>query len=99
MGNANLIFSTVSVFTIFIAVYLSVRRSPLYALGYAANDIVLIILWTLATIKSQQYFPMILCFSIFLLNDIYGFINWHRMEVRQRHCTVSPAHESTTPPT
>lgn len=97
MGNANLIFSTVSVFTSFIAVYLSVRRSPLYALGYAANDIVLIILWTLATIESQQYFPMILCFSIFLLNDIYGFINWHRMEVWQRHCTVSPAHESTTP--
>lgn len=83
LGTASLLFSTVSVFTSFVAVYLSVRRSAYYALGYAANDIVLIILWTQATLADHAYFPMILCFSVFLCNDIYGFINWRRLEKRQ----------------
>lgn len=47
-NTANLIPSTVSVTTSFVAVYLTARRSEFYALGYAANDVVLIILWALA---------------------------------------------------
>ena len=45
-NTANLIPSTVSVTTSFVAVYLTARRSEFYALGYAANDVVLIILCT-----------------------------------------------------
>ena len=85
LENANLLFGTISVFTSFVAVYLTVRRSPYYAIGYAANDIVLIILWSMATASDRQYFPMILCFSVFLVNDIYGFINWKKLERLQRH--------------
>ena len=48
LGTANLLPSTVSVTTSFLAVYLTFHRSPLYALGYAANDVVLIVLWLLA---------------------------------------------------
>lgn len=84
LGNASLLFGTISVFTSFIAVYLTVRRSPYYAIGYVSNDIVLIILWSMATASDRQYFPMILCFSIFLINNIYGFINWKRLELAQR---------------
>ena len=47
-NTANMIPSTLSVTTSFIAVYLTFRRSPYFALAYAANDVVLIILWTLA---------------------------------------------------
>lgn len=43
--TANILFSTLSVTTSFIAVYLTFRRSPYFALVYALNDIVLIILW------------------------------------------------------
>ena len=43
--NANLIMSTVSITTSFLASYLTFCRSPFYALAYASNDIVLIILW------------------------------------------------------
>lgn len=46
--TANMIPSTLSVTTSFIAVYLTFRRSPYFALAYAANDVVLIVLWTLA---------------------------------------------------
>ena len=82
-GTANLIVSTLSVTTSFIAVYLTARRSPFYALAYAANDIVLIILWLLASIGNPEYVTTVACFIVFLINDIYGFISWRRMEKRQ----------------
>lgn len=75
----NLIPSTVSVTTSFLAVYLTYKRSPLYAVAYAANDIVLIVLWLLATVKDTAYVSMIVCFLTFLANDIYGYINWRRL--------------------
>lgn len=82
-NTANLIPSTISVTTSFIAVYLSFRRSPYYALGYAANDVVLIVLWTLATIEDKSYLSVIICFTMFLFNDLYGFYNWNAMQKRQ----------------
>jgi nicotinamide riboside transporter PnuC len=69
--------------TSFIAVYLTARRSPFYAIAYAANDIVLIILWLLASISNPEYVTTVACFIVFLINDIYGFISWRRMEKRQ----------------
>jgi len=84
LNTANLIVSTVSVTTSFLAVYLTYLRSPYYALAYAANDIVLIILWVLAGITNPAYYPMVICFFAFLLNDVYGFINWQRMKKRQQ---------------
>ena len=83
IGNANIFFSTVSVTTSFIASYLTFFRSPYYALAYAANDVVLIVLWTLATIESISYLPMVACFIMFLINDLYGFYNWQRMKKKQ----------------
>ncbi|MGN0561748.1 MAG: nicotinamide riboside transporter PnuC [Candidatus Fimenecus sp.] len=81
--TANIIPSTVSVTTSFLAVYLTCRRSPYFAIGYAANDIVLIVLWTLAALKDVSYVSVIVCFIAFLINDIYGFLNWRKMQRRQ----------------
>lgn len=83
LNTANLLFSAISVTTSFLAVYMTMMRSPYYAIGYAANDIVLIVLWTLAAMEEISYLPMVLCFVMFLVNDIYGFINWQRMQKRQ----------------
>ena len=82
--TANLIPSTISVTTSFLAVYLTFRRSPYFALAYAANDIVLIVLWILATLSDISYLSVIICFVAFLVNDIYGFINWLKMQKRQQ---------------
>lgn len=82
-GTSNLLPSTLSVTTSFIAVYLTARRSPLYAVAYGANDIVLIVLWLLASLKDRGYVSVLMCFIVFLANDIYGYINWHRMERSQ----------------
>lgn len=84
LGNNNLVFSTISITTSFFASALMFRRSPYYALAYGANDIVLIVLWVMASIEDKSYIPMIVCFSMFLLNDLYGFFNWSRMKKRQQ---------------
>ena len=81
--TANLIPSTVSVTTSFLAVYLTARRSPFYALAYAANDVVLIVLWSLMAAEDLSALSMVICFCAFLLNDVYGFLNWMRMRRRQ----------------
>ncbi len=80
----NLITSSLSVFTSFAAVWLTAKRSPFYALAYAANDIVLIILWILAAGTDKIYWAMVACFTGFLMNDIYGLFNWKRMQKRQK---------------
>lgn len=81
--TANIIFSTISITTSYFASMLTVLRSQYYAVAYALNDIVLIILWILATIVDINYLPMVICFVVFLVNDIYGFINWQVMKKRQ----------------
>ncbi len=82
--TANLLPSTLSVSTSFLAVYLTYRRSPCFALAYAANDVVLIVLWLLAAAQHSQYLSVAVCFAAFLANDLYGFISWRRMERQQR---------------
>ena len=83
LGNASLIISTLSITTSFIAAYLTAIRSPYYALGYACNDIVLIVLWTIASVNDIDNIPMIACFVMFFVNDMYGFYSWKKMEKRQ----------------
>lgn len=82
--TANLLPSTLSVTTSFLAVYLTFRRSAYFALAYASNDIVLIALWVLASLADTRYLSAVVCFVAFLVNDLYGFINWRRMKERQR---------------
>ena len=82
-NTANIVPSTISVTTSFIAAYLTFRRSPYFALAYALNDIVLIVMWTMATLTDISYLSVIICFAMFLINDIYGYVNWLRIEKRQ----------------
>ncbi len=83
LGTSNLAPSTVSVTTSFCAAYLTFRRSPYYALVYALNDIVLIVLWIMASFYDISYVSVVICFAAFLANDLYGFYCWMKMEKRQ----------------
>ncbi len=85
-GTANIIPSTLSVTTSFLAVYMTFRRSAYYAIGYAVNDIVLIIMWIYMTIRDITYLSVVICFVAFLINDLYGFVSWQRMYKRQSEC-------------
>lgn len=82
-NTANILPSTISVTTSFLAAYLTFRRSAYYALAYGANDIVLIVLWTLASFENSRYISVVVCFVAFFVNDIYGFISWRKMKKRQ----------------
>ncbi len=84
LGNNSLVASTVSVITSFLASGLTFFRSPYYALAYSANDVVLIVLWVIASRADISYLPMVFCFAAFLMNDLYGFFNWKRMEKNQQ---------------
>ena len=79
LHTANLGPSILSISTSTIAVYLSWRRSPWFAVGYALNDLVLIVLWTLAALRDTGAVSVLMCFVAFFVNDLYGFRNWRRM--------------------
>jgi len=82
-NTANLLPSTLSVTTSFIAAYLTFRRSPYFALAYAANDIILIVLWILASAHDIHYISVVVCFIAFLFNDVYGYVSWKKMKINQ----------------
>ena len=81
--TAHFVFSTLSVSTTFVAVYLTFRRSSYFTIAYAVNDLVLIVLWGLASIEDLSYLSVVVCFVTFLVNDLYGFYNWRIMAKRQ----------------
>ena len=82
-NTPNLFSSTLSIATSFSASYLALMRSPVYAVAYAVNDLVLIVLWILASMENTSYIPVIMCFAIFFINDLYGFVSWQKMKKRQ----------------
>ena len=83
-STPNLIPGTISVATSFLAAYLTFRRSPYLSIAYATNDIVLIVLWVMATMKNREYLSVVICFIVFFVNDIYCFISWMKMKKRQK---------------
>lgn len=83
LDTPNIVFSTISITTSFIAASLTMLRSSYYALGYASNDIVLIILWGLAAMENPVYIPVLINFVIFFFHDVYGFISWKKREKMQ----------------
>lgn len=84
LNTPNLAVSTLSVTTSFIAAYLLLRRSSYYAIAYALNDVVLIVLWVLASLQDRTYLSVVFCFAMFLFNDLNGFFSWKIREKQQK---------------
>ena len=75
--------------------YGKIKRKPIDTIGgllpatfdgynvIAANDIVLIILWVIASFSDYSCIPVAVCFIAFFLNDIYGFYSWNKMKALQ----------------
>ncbi|MGT2932915.1 nicotinamide riboside transporter PnuC [Streptococcus catagoni] len=83
--TAFLWISTLSIATSFSATFLSYKRSPYFALTFGFNDLVLIILWLIEAQKDYSHYSLVICFAIFLLNDIYTFYNWIRLQNSQEN--------------
>ena len=69
--------------TSFVASYLMVRRISYYAIAFMCNDVVLIVLWILASFDDLSYLSMVACFLTFLVNDLYAFTRWKLREKKQ----------------
>lgn len=80
LDTPNLLFSTISVTTSFFAATLTMLRSSYYAFWYGMNDLVLIILWTLASFENPAYISVVANFVVFFANDMYGFYDWRKRE-------------------
>ena len=78
---SNLLTADLDILTL--AAALTMLRSSYYAVGYAANDVILIVLWVLASLENPAYIPVVVNFVIFFANDMYGFVSWKKREVRQ----------------
>ena len=84
LDTAELVVSTISLVTSALATYLVFRRCSYYALFYVLNDIILIILWTIAMVsQGTAFLPVVVSFFVFFINDIYGFIRWRKQEKEQ----------------
>lgn len=83
--NTNELFiSSLSVIDSLFAIYLGVRRSKYSFYFYVVNDLVLILLWGIPCISGNVILiPMLINPIINLVNDIYGIINWKRLEKLQ----------------
>ena len=48
-----------------------------------SSSVVLIVLWIMASLQDVRYLSVVVCFAAFLVNDIYGYISWQKMKVKQ----------------
>lgn len=95
LNTNNLIVSTISVATSFLASTYTFLRSPYFGLAYAANDVVLIVLWSMSVAEDLSYLPMLMCFVAFFFNDVYSFINWLRMKKAQTESAPAAVSEES----
>ncbi|MBQ6860761.1 MAG: hypothetical protein IJO08_03855 [Clostridia bacterium] len=84
------LFALISVTTSFLAVYLTFRRSPYFAVAYASNDLVLILilLWILASFEDIRYLSVVICFVALFFSDMYGFFSWRKIKKRQNNFEI-----------
>ena len=85
--NTNQLFiSSLSVLDSLFAIYLQIRRSKYSFYFYVINDLVLILLWGIPCVAgSVVLIPMLMNPIINLINDIYGIINWRKLEKTQKN--------------
>jgi len=79
--------ATLSITTSFLAAMFMIFRSRYYALFYAANDVVLMLLWGITFLDDTSYLPLFICFLIFFVHDLYAFFNWKVISIKQLNVT------------
>lgn len=100
LNTDNLIVSTISLTTSITAAYLILRRCEYYSICFIANDIVLIILWSMKiATDGWASLPSVLGFVTFLVIDGYCFISWRKMHKRQTKETNEKSVETEQPDT
>lgn len=80
-NTSELFISTLSVIGSLYAVYLLARRSKFGFLFYLFDDIILFIMWVIPVLnRNLLVLPMVFNPTINFINDLYGYINWAKIE-------------------
>lgn len=85
LHTSFLLMSTLSITTSFLATLLTYKRSPYFALVFSLNDLVLMSLWMFEADKDPSHYSIVICFLIFLVNDVYTFVNWIKLQKQQEN--------------
>ncbi len=84
LSTEQLIFSTLSLATSAVASYLMLRRNPYFSLVFLLDDIISITMWVIAVVQNGiGLLPTVICFLVFFINDIYGYVHWRKLERKQ----------------
>ena len=84
VGAPQPIISAFSVTLSAMANYLAMRRSDFSLIAYCFDDIFIIVLWLIPVIKGEVVLLNVaVTMFAFLINDIYGVINWRKMKAKQ----------------
>jgi len=85
LNTNELIISTLSVVDNLFAIYLLARRSKYGFVSYIVNDLILIVLWGIPVIQGNLLLmAMLINPCINLINDIYGVVNWSKLQKTQK---------------
>lgn len=85
LGTAKLLTNTISFVSMLPAVYLLMRRCKWNNVAFLINDFFVPVLWLFLVIEGDwSFLPMVIYFVFQLTYDIYGIINWIKLEKRQK---------------
>ena len=85
LNTDNLIVSTLSLVASLGAAYLMLRRCEYFSLCFIANDVILLVLWSMKIPEiGSAVVPSLISFALYLVNDSYSFISWKKIKRRQR---------------
>ena len=81
LGTNQLVINTLSLAANGAGVYLMFRRNKYYSLAYCIDDLVSIVLWSMAVATAGvQFLPSLVCMISFALIDFYGFVVWTKKD-------------------
>lgn len=86
LNTNQLIISFLSFLTMLPAVYLLARRSKWNQVAFLINDIFITILWFVLVFQGNlNFISMVICFVFQSLYDIYGVLEWTKLEKQQKN--------------
>ena len=84
LDTSQLLISTLSFVSMLPAVYLLARRCKWNQVAFLINDFIVPLLWIFLVIEGNTIFVPMCIYHVFQITyDVYGFIEWIKLEKRQ----------------
>ena len=92
LNTAQLVVNTLSFVTMLPAVYLLMRRCKWNQIAFLVNDFIVPFLWLFLVLEGDYSFLPMCIYHVFQITyDIYGFIEWIKLEKKQAKEQINQA--------